>query len=450
MAMPREPAVKHRPQTLSEQGVKPVQMVLRVGAGMVLTAGLGGPVLAQSAQAPQATTGGGAATAGVDYVIPDLPLAKPKTPEQLADPFTFRVSLALLGDWTAFSQDETSIAQVGEQEDQFQLRSARLQFLGTIGSGYKVSYQLGAEYKGFAADPEYDWNFTDITLTFPVGKHTKFIVGKQKEPFVYEMVGDAANLAVSERVLSPFFTSRNMGVRVQQVLGKDRRGTFSVGVYNDDWNIRSSANTGWDFAGRLTGLLWVEPEGNRFLHMGAAVRIIESKGEIRYRGRPGSNVASNFVDTGNFAADGALHYGFEAMLGLGPVSFLGEHVTAQVDSPTLGNPEFSGWYASGSWVLTGESRPYDRNVGYARRVNPKGRWGAPEVVVRYGEVDLRDGQVDGGRFERLDLGLNWWATTRWKFGVAFGQVWSEKDAAGIPDGAVGDTTTLLTRVQWVY
>lgn len=383
-------------------------------------------------------------TQAVDYVIPDLPVAKPPTAEQKAKFFTIRPSLVVLIDWDGFNQDANSVAQVGVQQDDVEIRALRLQFLGAIGHDYKVNYQVSGEYKGFDGNPDTTWQLTDLSLSFPIGDRTRLILGKTKQPFIYEMVGDAANLPASERVLSPFFVSRNTGARFLTSFGPAKRGTFSLGVYNDDWDIQAAERRGWDFAARLTGLVWDQPEGNRYLHIGLGWRHVASAGTLRYKGRPGSNVSSNFVDTGSFAADSAAHFGLEGLLGLGPVSFLGEYVEAQVDAPTAGNPNFSGWYIAGSWVLTGESRPYDRNVGYARRVIPNNRWGAPELVFRYSDVDLNDRQVRGGRFQRTDLGVNWWATTRWKFGAVWGRVWLDrKDLDGVTD-------TFLTRAQWVY
>lgn len=55
-------------------------------------------------------------------------------------------------------------------------------------------------------------------------------------------------------------------------------------------------------------------------------------------------------------------------------SLTAEYNEAQVDSPETGDPQFRGYYVTGSWVITGEHRPYDRKVGYARRVLPTGRW----------------------------------------------------------------------------
>ena len=382
------------------------------------------------------------------YLVPDLPPTKPPTPEEAARKaekfFTIRPSLAMLGDWTNYSQDAASVAQLGVQDDEFQVRSARLTFLGSIGSDYKVSYQVGGEYKGFDTEPEQSWQLTDLSLTFPLGARTKLTVGKTKETFSYEMVGDAANLPHSERVLSPFFVSRNFGARVLHVFGADKRATLSAGAYNDAWDINSKTSRGWDLTARATGLVWDDPANQRFLHLGLAYRHVASDGQLRYKGRAETNVGDNAVDTGNIAADGADHFGAEALLNVGPFSLLGEYVAANVDSPTLDDPDFSGWYLTGSWVITGETRPYDRNVGYARRVIPKGYGGAPELVVRFSSVDLDSGPVSGGSFDKTYLGVNWWATTRWKFGVGWGHTWLDRN------GLNGESDTILTRVQWVY
>ena len=72
----------------------------------------------------------------------------------------------------------------------------------------------------------------DVALTIPLWKEARIVLGKQKEPFVYEMVGDAANLPQQERILSPFFVSRNVGIRYLDNYLSDRM-SFSLGIYND-------------------------------------------------------------------------------------------------------------------------------------------------------------------------------------------------------------------------
>lgn len=380
----------------------------------------------------------------VHYIIPDLPPKKPADPNKEMPFFKLNIGLVMIGDWTDIEQDSTNIDQIGIQENEFQVRAARVILSGSVGGSYRVSYQLAGEYKGFDLEPEQKWKLSDAALTFPIGNRTKLTVGKTKETFSYEMVGDSANLPQSERAMNPFFISRNFGFKLVQVLGYDKRATVSVGAYKDKWDFHSNTDRGWDYSARVTGLIWDVPEKNQFLHVGGAYRHVAADETIRYKGRAETNVGDDVVDTGNFSASSADHFGGEGLLNIGPVSLLGEYIHAKVYSREFHEPEFNGWYLTGSWVLTGETRPYDRNVGYARRVIPKGRWGAPELVARYSEMDLDDNGIEGGRFKKTMVGLNWWATTHWKFSVNWGHTWLYRF------GERGENDSVLTRIQWVY
>ncbi|HEY4275646.1 MAG TPA: porin [Rhizomicrobium sp.] len=93
---------------------------------------------------------------------------------------------------------------------------------------------------------------------------------------------------------------------------------------------------------------------------------------------------------------------------------------------------FDGWYAEGSWVLTGESRGW--SAANAAFTNPKprvnfssdGGSGAWEVAARYSTLDLNDnagvvgaalpvGGVRGGEQRITTLGLNWYPNQVLKF-----------------------------------
>ncbi len=380
------------------------------------------------------------------FMFPDLPHGWEGTLRIEKPGFTFRPGWVVLIDHTGFIQDDTSLAQVGQQENQWAARAARLMFSGTIGRGYQVRYLVAGEYKGFESEPDTLWNMTDVSLTFPLhGPGTKLTVGKTKETYAYEMVGDAASLPSQERVLNPFFVSRNIGAKVIHVIPNQRM-TVAAGVFNDWWvNGDALSESGTDVTARVTGLLADAKGGTRFLHVGAEARYAGADHDtMRYRARPESNVGDYYVDTGSLAGDHTWHTGVEGLWNEGPWSVLGEFQRARLSSSASGNPAFVGYYVTGSWVVSGETRPYDRTQGYARRVMPEGRWGAPELVLRFSHEDLDDGFVHGGTFDKTYLGVNWWATRRWKFGAGWGHTWLHRG------GTTGLTDSLQTRIQWIY
>ena len=67
--------------------------------------------------------------------------------------------------------------------------------------------------------------------------------------------------------------------------------------------------------------------------------------------------APSTVDTGQIAAKNAFVLGVEATARRGPLSLQGEVLNAFVDRASAG---FPGCYLMGAYLLTGETRPYDR------------------------------------------------------------------------------------------
>ncbi len=363
------------------------------------------------------------------------------------DRFSVKFGLALLaGDYTTFNQDDASREQVGVQHDEFEARSLRVMARGHLEFLRRWNYLVSYEYNGFDSDSaEPTWAATDVKVSTEIGAHGTLSLGKMKEPYVYEMVGDAANLPQSERLLSPFFKSRNIGVQWSGSLA-DQRATLSAGWYNDWWvNGEDFQSSGDDFAMRLTVLpVWSE-DGARYLHLAASLRYYGADDdELRFRGKPATNVSDYYVDTYKFHGDHSWNTGLELLWNVNGLSLLGEYVTASTSSRELRNPDYHGWYVTGSWVLTGEHRPYDRKAAYARRILPQGRWGAWELIARYGNVDLNDAASTAGAMRGWWAGVNWWATQRWKAGLAYGDI--DLDRYGLD----GNTQTLLGRIQWIF
>jgi len=133
----------------------------------------------------------------------------------------------------------------------------------------------------------------------------------------------------------------------------------------------------------------------------------------------------------------------------GPWSLQAEYLKMYVSSPERGNPRFDGWYVAGSWILSGESRSYNRKGGFFYKVAPnnpiargtRGK-GAFELVFRYSDTDFTDRQVHGGEFRRWSVGANWYATQQWRLGINYGQ------GNLYRFGLDGETDFLQFRLQW--
>ncbi len=382
----------------------------------------------------------------VKYVFPDLPDGKlpwTKFDTKVVSGVFFT---ALLIDQSFFDQDTENISQVGEQEDQTQLRGGRFGLSGRIKVSKGWNYFLAANFNGFDLDPGKDkFNFLDVAFAIPVGSDSRLWIGKMKEPWVYEMAADAASQPFLERILSPFFNSRNIGLRLDNGL-LNGRATWSIGVFNKwfEKDLKFS-ESGTQISSRFTGLPYWSEDGRRFLHLGVAARHSGADaGKIRLKGNPESNVTDPFVDTVSFTADHQNELGLEFVFERDQFQVLAEHTDSWVNSVENGNPHFHGSYITANYVFTGENRIYDKRAGYTRGLIPKGRWGAFEGTIRFSHVDLDDGQIHGAEIDKWLFALGWWPTKRWRIEAGYGM--SDLDRSGI----AGRMHSLLLRAQWVY
>ena len=383
-----------------------------------------------------------------EYTAPDLPDPLEKWTRYSGKYFAIGLGMAILIDYDSFSQDANSKEQIGIQDDQWDARSVRFIASGGIGpKSYRVSYLASEGFNGFDAPENHKnyWGFTDLFATFPAGKLGAFTYGKQKECFVYEMVGDAPFLYQAERNLTPFFTSRNVGLSLANSVFKKRM-TYNAGWYNDWWVQGTPFHaTGNQFASRVTGLLYINEDGSKYFHVAASGRYAgATNGHVQFRGRPLGNVGDYVTDTGKIRATGQTDFGLEALWNYNSFSILSEFVRAYVQGTQFPSPSFYGFYVAASWVVTGEHHPYDRNVGYARRIIPQHHFGAVELTAMFGRNDLDDKSIHGGISDKTFFGVNWLLNRRLKLGVAGGVV--TLDRAGL----TGHTTIVQPRIQYIF
>lgn len=195
-------------------------------------------------------------------------------------------------------------------------------------------------------------------------------------------------------------------------------------------------NDGTTVAGRVA---WTprKSEGD-VIHLGVSAsqespdattdgRGVRSLPGARIRAVPEAGLTSvRLVDSGALSnADSIRRSGLEGLWIRGPWSVQGELLNVEVERKA-GKPDYGadGFYVFGSWVVTGESRPY--SGGNTNNLKPKGAWGAWELLLRYSELDLDDGAIRGGKQHDWTLGANWYLTQHFKFQANYIQVSSDR------------------------
>ncbi len=284
--------------------------------------------------------------------------------------------------------------------------------------------------------------------------------GHFKEPYTLQRLISSRHIQLMERsVMNTFSTNRNMGIMIFDD-ALDGRTTWSLGGFLDvdDTGFAFDDDPNHHLTARVTGIAFERDEGRKLVHLGFSY-LHRFVGEgIRFQSRPESNLSPvDFVDTGFFRASHVDQITPELALVWGPFSLQTEYTLALVDSGRTGDPRFDGFYVEASWFLTGEHRPYAREIGFFRGVRPRrnfdlrGGLGAWQLVFRYSWVDLADGAFSDpdpappeGRGRRLDnfaVGLNWHLNPYMR--IMFNYIRADLDD-------VGDTNIIQSRLQFDF
>lgn len=186
---------------------------------------------------------------------------------------------------------------------------------------------------------------------------------------------------------------------------------------------------------------------------------------IQLRDRPELRVdGTRLVDTGAIDARHVSVYGAEAGFQIQNVLLEGEYFKYKIDRRITGatrpsDPDFSGWYAQGVWVITGEQRLYNPAEGRFDAPKPNynfnpaaGTYGAWEIAARYSDLDLNYNDcgagkaipaspaacfdaVRGGEQKISTIGLNWYLNPAIRFMLDYQHVDIDRlNAAGVQVG----------------
>jgi phosphate-selective porin OprO and OprP len=124
----------------------------------------------------------------------------------------------------------------------------------------------------------------------------------------------------------------------------------------------------------------------------------ESNGVTSNTAKYTNTTATNFFSTGEFSDSNVekTRLGFETALTYGPVKLQSEYIGANFDGKNI-DKDIDAWYASFTWLLTGESYANSYKDGMFGRIKPntslsfdQSGWGAFELGLRYSSFDASD------------------------------------------------------------
>jgi len=313
-------------------------------------------------------------------------------------------------------------------------------------------YVSGVFYDRIIFKAQYDFvgeetKFKDLYIGMknlgPVGT---IKLGHFKEPFSLEELASTKYMTFMERALpSVFDSARNFGLGAQNN-HLDGRLNWALGIFADtnDQGFTFENGTKMNLTGRLTGLPYVNEDGDRLLHLGVSLsHHFRDATTASFSQGPEVHLSQKFLNLEDFMSDGNTLMAAELAYVCGPFSLQGEYKPEWIQQPGGGIDMVHGGYAYVSYFLTGESRQYKRSSAAFTRVNPtnafnpaEGKWGAWEVAARYSFLDLNDGVLDGGEEQNATFGINWYlfSNVRLTANYVFGDVKDTGAALGHASG----------------
>lgn len=328
--------------------------------------------------------------------------------------------------WT--SQDEASKSQVGDLETNSlgELRALRFGFIGTLKFKkpwvYTIFLTNNSFDRGYDSKTDNVLTLFDMRLDIPLPSNITLSVGKQKEPISMDRLTTLLFLPWQERQAAEdaFLPARNLGVLLNGTVA-NQRATWAAGIFRN-WleSDTTYAATPTQVTGRITGLPYLSEDESNLLHLGFGLRHSNAKLPVTGKTEAEFFVSPLFVETAPINANSFITYDVEAYWRKGPYMLGFEFLGNKISSDTDGDSNPFGYNISGSWVATGEMRPYRKRSGIFDPVpvsKPIGykAWGALEVSVRYSLLKMNQANLTGGDMRTFSVGANWWLNQKVQF-----------------------------------
>lgn len=362
-----------------------------------------------------------------------------------------------LFDWGNFNQDKSLDALVNNGGSNAELSDLKIELRGRAIRDFWFKLQLDIK------DGEFD-----IQDNYIVRSNVPYLgtlqFGHFKEPFGLENLAPIRHSLFMERSLvRELAPGRGIGVSISNSAFGERL-SWTAGTFYETHTLDALGDSSaFAVTGRVTALPMYREENKELLQVGLSASHRTLYTPAQFEPRPETSLYAAYLDTGEFSAKTLDLFGLEAAYMRGPLCLQGEYIWGQTagavratdvtldelagyattyaprfiaylrgkndrawpDENPLWEIPFDlaardevllfGTYAHVGYVLTGESRQYDKSKGMIGRVIPNSPirrgsrgTGAWEVGLRISHIDLNDEFVRGGRETNLTVGLNWY------------------------------------------
>lgn len=309
------------------------------------------------------------------------------------------------------------------------VRDARLEAEATFGADWSSRWSAGVTKDDSGS---FALVLKDLYARYVGFAPFELTLGQQDEPFSLEEMTSGRRITFMERGLpNAFAPGSNFGLAVR-THGNWWAG--SAGIFAGDLTPRVD---GGDLGRGISGRFVVSPtaEESGIVHLGGSISLRDTASEdnVSFAQSPEVGLADfRYVDTGRIlGADRVFRLGLEGVYIQGPYSLQGEYMNArverQVDFPTV---NFNGLYVYGSWLVTGETRPYIREIGNFGPIVAKHEYGAVEMAARYSRVDFTSRDIRGGIEQNIALGVNWYVHPQVRLMANYVFVFADNEADG--------------------
>lgn len=360
---------------------------------------------------------------------------------------TLHIGGGLLVDFATFDQDSASREQIPSLPTLGKLRDARFLLGGKFKTKRPFTWQAGIMYDQLTRK----WLVRQSGFMIGVPEiYSNFFIGRAKEGFSLNKVMTGYDGWTMERLPFTDATVPLLADGIKWLGFVPKYQVFwNLGAFTDvisegqtfsTYNSQFVVRAGWspmqsDTAGRL-------------FHIALNYRVGDVNNDtLLLRSKPEAFPAPYFVNTGKFPAGSAWSAGPEMYFRPGSLLIGTEYYWQKVHSPQTGDPWFYGGQFVTTWIVTGETRAYNKVGNYFTGVLPKktviqGGPGAWEAVFSVTYTNLTNSTVQGGIFWRFTPMVNWYLTDNLRLEVALG--YGSLDKLGL----LGRTVFFQSRMQF--